>query len=302
MCVKPHLNPTGFRRRTGRVVGVAAAVVLICLGGLSLARQPRAGTTPSSRQEVGTTQTESMHARAQVLQLVRAAQQAIATRRWTDAEAALMQAQVHLTGVGVADGRAALSAQLLGLRQQLSRMVSDRAPSGPTTSGHPHRTAAHHVPARTHSLLATSGGQPAGGQTDHLAGAAGRPTEQTGNAPAQTRSAPARSTLPGSSRPRPAAPRPTPSPVAPSPVAPVEHAPIVWPPHLVPGPSPLPTGIKLPGMRLPGIRLPGITLPGIALPRDADRGARIYSWHIRERHAGGWDRVDGWHRHRHRHR
>jgi hypothetical protein len=292
------------RRRTGRVVGVAAAVVVICVGGLSLARQPGASTTPSSRQEVGTTQTQSMHARAQVLQLVRAAQQAVATLRWTDAEAALMQAQVHLTGVGVADGRAALSAQLLGLRQQLSRMVSDRAPSGPTTSGHPHRAAAHHVPAPTHSLLATSGGQSAGDQTDHLAGAAGHPTEQTGNAPAQTRSAPVRSSPAESSRPRPAARRPTPSPVAPSPVAPspvapspvgpVDRAPIVWPPHLVPGPSPLPrTGIKQPGIKQPGIPLPG----------DADRGARTDPWHIRAgRYAGGWDRVDGWHRHWHRHR
>jgi hypothetical protein len=62
---------------------------------------------------------------------------------------------------------------------------------------------------------------------------------------------------------------------------------------LVPGPSPLPTGIKL----------PGITLPGIVLPGDADRGARTYSWHIRaERRAGEWDRVDGWHRHWHRYR
>jgi hypothetical protein len=251
------------RRRTARVVGVAAAVVVICLGGLSLARQPHASTTPSSRQEVGTTQSQSMHARARVLQLLQAAQLAIATRRWTDAEAALMQARVHLTGVGVADGRTAMSAQLLGLRQQLSRMVSVRAPSGPTTSGHPHRTAAHHVPARTHSLLATSGGQSAGGQTDHLAGAAARPTEQAGSAPArrepaQTRPAPTRST-PESSRPRPDAP--------------VERA---------------PTGIKL----------PGITLPG-----DSDRGVRTDRWHTRaERHAGGWDRADGWHRDWHRHR
>jgi hypothetical protein len=162
-----------------------------------------------------------------------------------------MQARVHLTGVGVADGRAAMSTQLLGLRQQLSRMVSVRAPSGPTTSGHPHRTAAHHVPARTHSLLATSGGQSAGGQTDHLAGAAARPT-------AQARPAPTRST-PESSRPRPDAP--------------VERA---------------PTGIKQ---------------PGITLPWDSDRGVRTDRWHIRaERHAGGWDRADGWHRDWHRHR
>jgi hypothetical protein len=233
------------RRRTARVVGVAAAVVVICLGGLSLAR-PHASTAPSSRQEVGTTQSQSMHARARVLQLARAAQQALATRRWTDAEAALMQAQVRMTGVGGADGRAALSARLLGLRQQLSRMVSDDAPSAPTASGHPHRAAAHQVPARTHSLLANSG-RSAGDRTDHLAGAAGRPVAQTGSAPAR------------SSRPRPAAP--------------VEHAPIVWPP------------------------------PGTKLFGDGDRGTRTDPWHIRaERHAGGWDRADGWHRHRHRHR
>lgn len=281
------------RRRTARVVGVAVAVVVICLGALSVARPPRPSTAPSGHQEVSSNRSQSSHARAQVLQSLRTVQHDLAAHRWTDAESALLQAQLHLSAVAVADGRAALSARLLVLRQRLSRTVSGRAPSGPTTSGHRHRTATHHVRVRSRPRLATSGGKAATGPTDTLTSAA----EQSERAPARVRPplrhepAPVRSAAPRSSRPRPAPPRRTPPRFGPHPVPPVKHAPIVWPPHPVPWPSDRPpTGVKLPGIRL---------------SQDADRDGGTHPWHVRiERHAGGWDHLAARHgtggRHRHR--
>jgi hypothetical protein len=119
-------------RRTGRSLAAAAAVAVVCMGGLGVSRlamsrshdQPKAVDTAAA--------TASSQARAQIWQQLGEARTALMQKRWAAAQQLVDSARAQLPQVSLADGRAALSSWIALLDKAVkshASLSSDVAPN-----------------------------------------------------------------------------------------------------------------------------------------------------------------------------
>ena len=122
-------------RRTGRSLAAAAAVAVVCVGGLAVSRlaMHESHDRPTTAD---TGATASTQARQRIWEQLGEARTALMQRQWSTASRLLDQARAELPQVSVADGRAALSSWIALLDKAVHEHASLDPNSGPDLSNH----------------------------------------------------------------------------------------------------------------------------------------------------------------------
>ncbi len=126
-------------RRTGRSIAAAAAVAVVCVGGLAVSKI--AMSSHDRPSTVDTAASASQQARAQIWQQLGEARTALMQKDWTGAAQLIAAARGELPSVSVADGRAALTSWV----NLLAKAVQEHASLSPDSISGDHEVAPQQV-------------------------------------------------------------------------------------------------------------------------------------------------------------
>ncbi|HEX3814219.1 MAG TPA: hypothetical protein VHX59_15400 [Mycobacteriales bacterium] len=125
-------------RRTGRSLAAAAAVAVVCVGGLAVSRLAMSSSHDDRPATTDSAATASAQARQNIWAQLGEARTALMQKHWGQAEQLVAAARAQLPQVSQADGRAALGSWITLLEkavQEHASLNSDAGP-GPTQDTH----------------------------------------------------------------------------------------------------------------------------------------------------------------------